>query len=273
VIPRELARRVAAGLFPRWYHRRAVLSGAKLHDMVAEPDEQFYAEEYLHHVRTALSEAGAKTVLDLGCGQGRIAIPLAQDGYQVTAVDWSPDALAAAKRYAAGRRQPTFHRGEIIQWLRETPDSAYDAVLALEVLYMMDGWRRVVNEAYRVVAAGGVCILGFRPQLFYLRYHARRGEFDLVARVSQTREGRLGRLLFNWHTRKEVEGLVRAAGFRQVSCAGIGILSGLEGDPLETLARPARLTPAGRRALLEMEVSLAEAYPDEGRYLLAITRK
>ncbi|MDN9010878.1 class I SAM-dependent DNA methyltransferase [Brevibacillus laterosporus] len=37
-----------------------------------------------------------QTILDLGCGTGSIAIPLAQKGYQVTGVDLSPEMLAIA---------------------------------------------------------------------------------------------------------------------------------------------------------------------------------
>lgn len=263
----------ATRLFPRWYHRRAVLSGARLHDMVAEPDEQFYAEEYLAHLRPALAAAGAKTVLDLGCGHGRIAIPLARDGYRVTGVDWSADALAAASRYAAGVAGLELQRADIVEWLRGAPDHSWDAVLALEVLYMMDAWREAVREAYRVLGSGGVCALGFRPRLYYMRYHARRGEFDLVARIAEGREGRLGNLCFNWHSRDEVGRLLGEAGFRDVRCVGIGMLSGIAGDPLEALARPSRLSPSWREALLALETRYGEVYADEGRYLLALARK
>lgn len=37
-----------------------------------------------------------RTVLDLGCGTGNIAIPLAQKGYVVTGIDVSPEMLAVA---------------------------------------------------------------------------------------------------------------------------------------------------------------------------------
>lgn len=43
-----------------------------------------------------------RTVLDLGCGTGNHALPLARRGYRVTGVDLSPQMLACADRKAAG---------------------------------------------------------------------------------------------------------------------------------------------------------------------------
>lgn len=267
---RRLFNRVGPLVAPRWYQRRATLLGAKHWDMSENADEQFYAREYLAHVLPALAAAGAKRVLDLGCGQGRIAIPLARAGYRVTGVDWSPDVLEAGRRYASGADGLTFEQDEVVGWLRRAADASYDAILALEILYMMGEWRQAIREILRVVTPGGVCALGFRPKLYYLRYHARRGEFDLVRRVAESGEGRLGTLRFNWHTRDEVVTLLRDAGFREVTCLGIGVLSGIPGDPLDHVAQPSRLPPAGQAALLETELRLAETFAEEGRYLLAM---
>ena len=40
-------------------------------------------------------------VLDVGCGYGRIAVPLARAGFAVTGLDVSPNLLRAARREAA----------------------------------------------------------------------------------------------------------------------------------------------------------------------------
>ena len=50
-----------------------------------------------------LEEYGAKPgglILDLGCGVGRVSIPLAKMGYNVVGVDLSPSYIQAAKKYA-----------------------------------------------------------------------------------------------------------------------------------------------------------------------------
>jgi SAM-dependent methyltransferase len=270
---RRLFNAVAPRVAPRWYRRRATLIGARDWDMVAEPDEQYYASQYLAHLRHALATAPGRRVVDLGCGQGRIAIPLAREGYAVSAVDWSSEALAAARRYADGGSAPVFHEADVLDWLRRAPDASTDAVLALELLYMHDGWRDLVQESTRVLAPGGLAAFGFRPLLYYLRYHARRREYALMRRVSEMREGPLGALRFNWHTTAEVVTLLEKAGFADVTCIGIGILSGLAGDPFDHVARPSALTGAERDTLAEIEARWGEIYPDDGRYILALARR
>ena len=49
-------------------------------------------------MRDALGDVRGRRVLDLGCGTGRHAIPLAAAGAVVTAVDFSEQMLAAARR-------------------------------------------------------------------------------------------------------------------------------------------------------------------------------
>jgi len=51
----------------------------------------------------ALLEAAPETVLDLGCGPGRHALPLSDAGLKVTAVDTSPSLLEQLEAERAGR--------------------------------------------------------------------------------------------------------------------------------------------------------------------------
>jgi len=55
-------------------------------------------------VREFLPAAGR--ILDVGCGYGRIAIPLVELGYEVTGIDISRALLRAARREARARRWP-----------------------------------------------------------------------------------------------------------------------------------------------------------------------
>src|SRR4051812_38157259 len=57
-----------------------------------KPDGPFYL---------ALAQRMAGPVLELGCGTGRVAIPLAQQGIDLTAIDVSAAMLAFARRKAA----------------------------------------------------------------------------------------------------------------------------------------------------------------------------
>ncbi|MCG5238918.1 class I SAM-dependent DNA methyltransferase [Azospirillum doebereinerae] len=62
---------------------------------------------------------GPRRLLDLGCGTGGHALPLAQRGHRVTGVDRSPGMLVQAREKAgqmtlpAGVDSPAFHQGDV----------------------------------------------------------------------------------------------------------------------------------------------------------------
>ena len=99
------------------------------------------------------------TVLDLGCGHGRIANRLAAHGTTVTGLDASPLFLERAREAAAGTQAPT--RAEYIQGdMRTLPfDSAtFDVVISWFTSFGYfddDENRRVLEEAQRVLKPGG----------------------------------------------------------------------------------------------------------------------
>lgn len=77
--------------------RRAVAAMAPFydldHDEIVE-DVDFYGNLARH---TALPGQDHATILELGAGTGRVALPLARHGHQVTAVDYSAAMLALAR--------------------------------------------------------------------------------------------------------------------------------------------------------------------------------
>lgn len=58
--------------------------------------------QWIQHLEDTWQRAGLvpKTIIDLGCGTGNVAIPLAQKGYEVWGVDLSCEMLAEAQRKA-----------------------------------------------------------------------------------------------------------------------------------------------------------------------------
>lgn len=64
-------------------------------------DKDYAAEcDLIEHALKSYSESPVHSILDLGCGTGNHAIPLAQRGYQVSGVDFSEEMLARAKAKA-----------------------------------------------------------------------------------------------------------------------------------------------------------------------------
>lgn len=93
------------------------------------PGEMFAAAAEEVEKVVALTGSGAGTVLDLACGPGRHAVPLARRGARVTGVDSTAFLLAKARAYAEAE-------GVEVEWRQEDMRSfvrpgAYDLVLSL----------------------------------------------------------------------------------------------------------------------------------------------
>jgi SAM-dependent methyltransferase len=74
-------------------------------------------------------------IADLGCGTGTLSVLLADAGYAVDGVDFSPEMVARARAKAAGRDGVTFAVADA-----GTPPleaAAYDAVLCRHVLWVL----------------------------------------------------------------------------------------------------------------------------------------
>lgn len=69
---------------------------------------RFYDDDYRDYDRdipfiAALARQEGGPILELGSGSGRVLLPLAQQGHQVTGLDVSPDLMALARQKLAGR--------------------------------------------------------------------------------------------------------------------------------------------------------------------------
>lgn len=104
-----------------------------------------------------LREAGVHTVLELGCGSGNDAARLAGEGYLVTAIDVSDEAIGQAQaRFGAVAR---FMVADMTQRL-PFPDGSFDAVMSNVAMHMFpdDVTRTVFAEVMRLVRAGGLFV-------------------------------------------------------------------------------------------------------------------
>src|SRR5205814_3776760 len=107
-------------------------------------------------------------ILDLGCGYGRHALPLAQRGYQVTGFDKSEHLLRLAQQSdaIAQRVQVRWIHGD----MRDIPfTNEFDAVLSL---FSSFGYfeeeeenQRVLHQVQRALKPGGLLLMDLVSQL------------------------------------------------------------------------------------------------------------
>ncbi|HKP16209.1 MAG TPA: class I SAM-dependent methyltransferase [Gemmatimonadaceae bacterium] len=128
-------------------------------------DVGFYVEE-------AERAGAASRVLELGCGTGRLTLPLAQAGHEVTGIDLSPAMLARARAKLAAQPRSvqdrvTLHEGDVRRLeLEATP--SFDLVAApfriLQHLVTIEDQLDVLAGARRRLRPGGRLVLDvFNP--------------------------------------------------------------------------------------------------------------
>jgi ubiquinone/menaquinone biosynthesis C-methylase UbiE len=94
---------------------------------------------------------GSPKVLDLGVGDGRVALELARAGADVTGVDRSQVALELARRsHPELELVATLDDGRL-----PFEDSAFDAVVCLDVLQHVADTQALLSESRRVLRPGG----------------------------------------------------------------------------------------------------------------------
>ena len=101
--------------------------------------------------------SGRRLVLDVGCGGGRHAIYLAQQGLSVTAGDRSADALTQTRLWLA-REQLEARLLQLEMTHLPFRDGAFDAALSVNVLHHAQPRkaRAAVREIWRVLRPGGL---------------------------------------------------------------------------------------------------------------------
>jgi 2-polyprenyl-6-hydroxyphenyl methylase/3-demethylubiquinone-9 3-methyltransferase len=112
-------------------------------------DQHWQADECS---RTPLA---GKTALDVGCGGGLLAEPLARMGARVTGIDASPEVIAVAREHAAQHGLEIDYRVGDVQEL----EGQFDLVTAMEVVEHVAEPAAFVMALARRLAPGGLLLI------------------------------------------------------------------------------------------------------------------
>ena len=205
-------------------------------------------EEILAYLQALLKRHGAspKSVLDLACGTGSLALLLAKAGYRTLAADASEEMLAMAYDKASDLPHPPFFICQRMEALT-LPQPVDWVVCCLDSLNYLTDPRdaaKALGRIYESLTDGGVLtfdinseekLRGLDGQIFLDEndesYCVWRAEFDEAERICYygmdlfQREGKLWRRSFVEHreyayTVSQLTAFLQAASFSQIECYG-----------------------------------------------------
>lgn len=102
---------------------------------------------------------GGLTLLDVGCGGGLIAEPMARLGFTVTAVDASSENIGTARAHAEPQGLDIAYRAATVEQLEAGRAGPFDVVLALEIVEHVNDPETFLRACARLVAPGGLMVV------------------------------------------------------------------------------------------------------------------
>jgi len=115
----------------------------------------------INRVIAKLKAYRVKKVLDLGCGSGRHSVALAKEGFDVTGIDYSKNALDLAAKWAKSEKvKINFVKGNIHKKL-EFKDNLFGAILAIDALHYEStkDLKFSIGEIVRILKPGGLAFI------------------------------------------------------------------------------------------------------------------
>ncbi len=96
-------------------------------------------------------------IADLGCGTGTLSVLLAESGYEVDGLDFSPRMIELAGHKATGIDGVRFTRGDAFD--PSLPEATYDVVLCRHVLWAMPDPAEALTRWLRLLTPTGRLLL------------------------------------------------------------------------------------------------------------------
>jgi len=249
--------------------------------MVSASDEPYYADQYWRVISPFFMGMPEEAqCLDLGCSQGRFSLRLATrfPHGKILACDISESAIASARQNAdeASLRNVEFRVEALGRTLQSCGAESQDLVIMTEVTFFYPDWRLQMDKIMRVLRPGALLLMSFRSQYFDALYLVHGLFLHNTSMLLEKRRGHIfdSPIEFSWQTSGEIRSLL-TCDHRLVllELCGIGVCSGIPGDPHHHIVRPSQLDSVKQDHLMRLEIELGRSVPDAGRYILAVAQK
>ncbi len=116
------------------------------------------ARHFDHDLKGAAPPLAGLTLLDVGCGGGLVAEPLARMGAEVVGLDPAPESIAVARTHAEATGARLTYRAGLVEDL-VAEGARFDVVTALEVVEHVADLRAFVAAAAAAAKPGGLIVL------------------------------------------------------------------------------------------------------------------
>ncbi len=136
---------------------------AELYDLFYE-DKPYAKEAAFVHQCIQTFNPKAKKMLELACGTGTHSLLLEPYGYEIIAIDYSPDMLGRAKEKAQKKNSRVDFRQQDMRTL-DVPERPFDAIIclfdSLGYVATNESILQVFNGVHRHLADGGIFLFEF----------------------------------------------------------------------------------------------------------------
>lgn len=131
---------------------------------IADRDVYYYMDSVKFDYARRLLSLSSR-VLEVGAGSGRLSALLANEGHQLTCLDYTPEALEAARRnFADAGVKGEFVQGDAFDL--PFPEGSFDAVFSTGLFEHYADPSPIVAEMSRVLRPGGVLFSDIVPRKF-----------------------------------------------------------------------------------------------------------
>jgi hypothetical protein len=185
-------------------------------------------------------------------------------------LDLSPQALRQAKNNAQtmGLKNTAYLQQDLLKKNRLPVRG--NIMISNEVFFINPDWRKILNHMISSAQPGTLYFCSWRPRLYYLAAALKNRHWDDVEIILKKGSGALENspVHFSWADAGAVVNYLQRRGMTILDVQGIGTLSGLVGEPYESIISPMAISAQGRSTLEKIDLIIGKRIPDASRYFM-----